>query len=1168
MDSMMVLLRRLLGGFAAVSALALCQVTLGQNGTWIDPYDGSWTASGNWASGTIANGANNTADFSTLDIDAQATLNNVAPAGDGTGFPRNGIDISPSRTIGHMIFGDTNTATPGGFEVYNLNAPAFGEVLTLAGSAPSITVHELGSVDPTTLTFPSGVTQVPAGIIDDVLMNAYIAGSNGFTKFGDGILTLAATSAPDAFEGNRLNGTVTIAEGTLRLASTFTYYDAFDAQPETQSIDEFRILDGGTLELDTNNASNITMPANATATLIGDNGSFVANVTAEGDSANPSVVNVVVLNRNTATSEQFSAHGDWTGIHTLNISGTVDTMGGTNPLDNFRLRPNGGDFGNASFAETVVNLDNVRLVTRSNSFGNNIAIAELHGTSSTEIAGGVIPGGVARYFIGGNDQDSDHAGAITSDSGGLDLIKEGAGTLTLSGALTYSPVNTAEGGQAGDPARRGGITTIAAGTLAVTGTTSLPAGLDDTGSASNLGLLWSTVDIQSGATLDVSGATGTYSTVELQQVIGSGTIAGNYNHDEGRIAPGDDNAGTSADLVRTAGTLNFANDLVVNGGEILYDMGTTPSDPHDMLEIGGQLNLGTGGVITPNFLGAVPTTGTYTVATTVGGITGSPGGWSVAWPGRGAGPTVTVSGNDLVFDAVPVTGGADLEWRGDAGTGDWDIQSTANFHNPGTGADVFFDGDNVTFADTFDGGTAVANYNVNLAQDVQPTSITVDSTNDYTFGGPGGIVGFATLTKRGTSTLTITRNNTYSGATTIESGTVDIGANTGALGTGVLTMSGSTLRVANDVSAGITNSSLVVTASTSNTVVANGSTGAPANNPVTLPSLAGSGDLTITTEVPPDVDAGRLVDLSANNSTFSGSLTLEPDGINTTLMGVRFAGDTNSGIPNGTLHLAAGVTLSQRTNNVSTVPIGALSGDAGSTLGGFAGGGTPQNKIWEIGALGTSTAFAGNVADGNMPSTTSITKVGAGSLSLTGDLTYTGDTRVEGGVLSITSADNLNLGDDSTVFISSGAMFDLDFSGNDTVNFLYLGGVPQSPGIYNSGNSGGLITGSGGLNVLAMGPSLGLPGDFNDDGVVNIGDYTLWRNNLGGTFDLNGNGDETGDSAGIVDQADYNLWKDNFGNAAAAIQFGSVAVPEPSTLTIVGVLLSAGVLVARRRLVM
>lgn len=87
-----------------------------------------------------------------------------------------------------------------------------------------------------------------------------------------------------------------------------------------------------------------------------------------------------------------------------------------------------------------------------------------------------------------------------------------------------------------------------------------------------------------------------------------------------------------------------------------------------------------------------------------------------------------------------------------------------------------------------------------------------------------------------------------------------------------------------------------------------------------------------------------------------------------------------------------------------------------------------------------------------------------------------------------------------------------------------------------------------------------LQGDFNGDGVVNLADYTVWRDNLGSSFDLNGNGDESDGSAGVVDAADYTLWKDNFGNPAASIGALSTAqVPESSAavLLILGAITGA-----------
>jgi len=77
----------------------------------------------------------------------------------------------------------------------------------------------------------------------------------------------------------------------------------------------------------------------------------------------------------------------------------------------------------------------------------------------------------------------------------------------------------------------------------------------------------------------------------------------------------------------------------------------------------------------------------------------------------------------------------------------------------------------------------------------------------------------------------------------------------------------------------------------------------------------------------------------------------------------------------------------------------------------------------------------------------------------------------------------------------------------------------------------------------------GLGGDFNGDEIVDAADFTTWRDNLGGTHNLNGNGDETGGSAGVVDQADYALWKTNFGQTSSGLGGAAgAAVPEPTAL--------------------
>ncbi|WP_442484252.1 glycosyl hydrolase family 18 protein [Aeoliella sp. SH292] len=73
-------------------------------------------------------------------------------------------------------------------------------------------------------------------------------------------------------------------------------------------------------------------------------------------------------------------------------------------------------------------------------------------------------------------------------------------------------------------------------------------------------------------------------------------------------------------------------------------------------------------------------------------------------------------------------------------------------------------------------------------------------------------------------------------------------------------------------------------------------------------------------------------------------------------------------------------------------------------------------------------------------------------------------------------------------------------------------------------------------------------GDFNGDGLVNLSDYSVWRDALGtsGDFppaDANGNG--------VVDAGDYQVWKQNFGTVIANTSVATARVPEPSAMLLV-----------------
>jgi hypothetical protein len=81
-------------------------------------------------------------------------------------------------------------------------------------------------------------------------------------------------------------------------------------------------------------------------------------------------------------------------------------------------------------------------------------------------------------------------------------------------------------------------------------------------------------------------------------------------------------------------------------------------------------------------------------------------------------------------------------------------------------------------------------------------------------------------------------------------------------------------------------------------------------------------------------------------------------------------------------------------------------------------------------------------------------------------------------------------------------------------------------------------------------------GDFNSDGVVDVADYTVYRDNLwttGPTNPADANGD------GVVTTTDYAVWKAYYGTTTAGT---ALTIPEPSALVIAGV---TSILVATRR---
>ena len=92
-----------------------------------------------------------------------------------------------------------------------------------------------------------------------------------------------------------------------------------------------------------------------------------------------------------------------------------------------------------------------------------------------------------------------------------------------------------------------------------------------------------------------------------------------------------------------------------------------------------------------------------------------------------------------------------------------------------------------------------------------------------------------------------------------------------------------------------------------------------------------------------------------------------------------------------------------------------------------------------------------------------------------------------------------------------------------------------------------LTTGGSGVFLFTPGmmPDPTLPGDYNDNDIVDAADYVVWRDNLDTSNTIPNDA-----TPGSVNQADYGVWQANFGRSLASgtgnLADGLASVPEPS----------------------
>ncbi|WP_269543077.1 autotransporter-associated beta strand repeat-containing protein [Cerasicoccus fimbriatus] len=370
--------------------------------------------------------------------------------------------------------------------------------------------------------------------------------------------------------------------------------------------------------------------------------------------------------------------------------------------------------------------------------------------------------------------------------------------------------------------------------------------------------------------------------------------------------------------------------------------------------------------------------------------------------------------------------------------------------------DVYFDGtaslftvdlgntDRTAASITIDSATAYSFEDQNPGQSLITSYIDVESGSGHSFNVPiildadatvlirtdltvsGVISGGFSLEKISSGTLFLTGNNTYSGGTSIQGGTLQVGAG------------GTSGSILGDVSTA-SNATLVFNRS----------------DDISFDGLiSGSGNLT---------QAG------------SGSLTL--NAANT------FSGDT--AINAGSIILGNSLALQNSTVNIN-VANGLDLNNASATLGALAGSGDlsiADGATLTVGGNDDDTAYSGVLSGAG-----GLTKTGSGQLSLSGVNTFTGDTHITEGSINLSGAANFSL-QNSTVYLDvddgltysgaspylvlgtlagSGDLYfpasfeELDIGGNDA-STTYSGALTgdKSGYIYKKGSGDWTLTGAG-----------------------------------------------------------------------------------------------------------
>jgi filamentous hemagglutinin family protein len=838
-----------------------------------------------------------------------------------------------------------------------------GEALTLNGGTLSRAAGNptwSGTVNLAALSTVDGA----AGTLT---LGGVVSGAGGLTKTGAGTVTLSGA--------NTYAGPTTVNAGTLTLGAN-------NVLPDTSNV----VVNGGTLNVNTrtDTVAGVQLVSGAVTGTTGVLTS-ASDFDVQSGTVTARLSGGVGLNKTTGGTVTLSGANTYTGATTVstgtltvnNASALGTTAGGTTvdagatlALNNFTvageaLTLNGGTLsraaGNPTWSGTV-----------------SLAVpSTIDGAAGTLTLSGVV-------------------------SGAGDLIKTGAGAATLSGNNTYS-----------------GNTTVSAGTLTANNANALGAATGGTTVDAGATLALNSFTIAgealtlNGGTLSRAAGNPTWNgTVDLAA---SSTVAGGGGTLTlgGVVSGAGDLTKTGAGTVRLSGNNTYSGVTDVQAGTLLVNNANAlgSSAGGTMVETGATLALNAftiaaealtlnGGTLSraagnPTWNGTVDLAATSTVTgagtLTIGGVVSGAGGLT-----KTGGGTVVLSGPGANTYAGPTAINA----------GTLRVGSAAN-KLPDAGAV------------TLGGGTLALNGFSETVGSISGTSNITLGAGTLTAGGDnstttysGVISGGGGVVKNGTGTLTLAGANTYTGATTVNAGTLSA-ANAAALGTtagGTTINSGATLDIDN-VTIGAENV----------TINGNGVGGTGA--------LTGTGTAVLGGQV--TVATGARVGAAAGDSLRLNGTIQGPGGLDVAGGGtVTFANTVGNVTPLASLTSAAGSTLAVNGGLVRTT--GAQTYDGSLTTGGAT---TLQTTNANITANGAVNAIAGTLT----------LNTGTGNVTMTNAANDFGTVAVtSGNTVALNDANALTLGASSVGTLAATAGGALSVNGalnaNGPGNSIVLSG--------------------------------------------------------------------------------------------------------------------------------